>query len=731
MTAKTKQTVAAVLFMMVFLTAGPMAVAQEDAAPAEAKDTKEVKLDKLWIDLLHYIKVARPKLAQSFGQAILDSGADPRALYHLSTQSADSLSVLARGSALEGMKDIVEALRVMIEKGAQAERSDPKQIARWIDLLGGSVRQYRIGLERLIESGEYAMPQLIARLRDAKTSDTLKENIISMLPKIGKDGVRAMSVALQTTDPQLRETLANTLRAIEYPHAAPRLKELLGQKGLLERTQRIAKAALVACGGSEALDKNAAQLYYDQALKYYYQAESIAPDPRYAEANVWYWKGDLGVAFRPVPREIFCDIYAMRMARLALKHDPKFYPAYSLWMAAYLKRQADLPARRKDPLLSKDTLSASEFALASSAKYLQQVLRRALADRNSAVALGAIRQLARTTGAKSLVKPIEGGATPLVEALGYPEKRVRYLAALSLARALPDKRFNGSPLVISVLKEAVRQTGKKTALLIVADAEKRNRLKDSIRKAGWVVIDEADPAKAFSAARDSAGVDVVVLVDEPSAIDVTRKLRRDVGFAAMPVVIVSDGKKAGDLAASDKRVVAIPASADADRIAKTLAVTTGLAAGAPMDADEATEWAVKAAEAIRLLGITRNGVYDISRLEGTLIETLDDERGPVRVAAAEALATMNSAAAQRGIAKLANRSEVDEKVRVAVYAALCESIRKYGNQLTDTLAEAVLDVVTGAPRGDIRRAASQALGAMDLPSEKIIQLMTSHGADID
>lgn len=738
MTAKTTRTVVALLLGIMLLSAGSAVLAQEDAAPAEAKQDKNAELAKDWTYLLHYIKVARPKPARSHGESILESGADPRALYHLSAESPDSLSVLARGSRLKGMKEIVERIRAMIEKGAQAERSDPKQIARWIGMLGGSVRQYQIALKRLVESGEYALPQLLKKLRDTKTSDTLRENIISVLPKLGKEGVRGMSVALQTREPQLREILANALGDIEYPHAAPRLKELLGREGVLERTQRVVKLSLVSCAGAGALDKSTAQLYYDQALKYYYQAESVAPDPRYADANVWYWKeikGEDGVAFelifRPVPREIFCDIYAMRMARLALEHDPKFYPAYSLWMAAYLKREADLPTGRKDPLLSDDTLSAGEFALASSARYLQQVLWRALRDRNSAVALGAIRQLARTTGARNLVKPVAGGATPLVEALRYPEKRVRYLAALSLARALPDKRFNGSQLVIPVLRETLRQSGKKTVLLIVADVEKRNALKDAIRKAGCRVIDEANPVKAFSAARDSAGVDVAVLTDEPDAVAVVARLRKDASFAAIPVVIASGAKKATDLAARDKRVVVIPASADADRIGEALNAAGKLAAGAPMETDEATEWAVKAAEAVRLMGLTRNSVYDISRLEGTLIETLDDERGEVRVAVAEALATMNSAAAQCGIAKLANKSEVDEKVRVAVYAALSESIRKYGNQLTDTLAEEVRDVVSGAPTGAIRQAASQALGAMNLPSEKIIQLMTSQAEKID
>ena len=47
----------------------PMVLAQGPIAE------KEKKLGDLWADFLHGVKVARPDLAKSNGQAILDSGA--------------------------------------------------------------------------------------------------------------------------------------------------------------------------------------------------------------------------------------------------------------------------------------------------------------------------------------------------------------------------------------------------------------------------------------------------------------------------------------------------------------------------------------------------------------------------------------------------------------------------------------------------------------------------------
>ena len=123
----------------------------------------------------------------------------------------------------------------------------------------------------------------------------------------------------------------------------------------------------------------------------------MTPDIRYATANVWYWVDGQGLSFKAVPREIFNDVYAMRCAAQTLKQDPNYYPAVSLWLAANFRKEADLPKGAKDPTVGETDMSAEFYALASSAKYLQDVLERGLLEQNSAVALGAIGALDKTT----------------------------------------------------------------------------------------------------------------------------------------------------------------------------------------------------------------------------------------------------------------------------------------------------------------------------------------------
>jgi len=728
-TNKKRTLVLTALALAFALALGASTVPAQEDVPAAATEAKPKAPAELWGDMLHYIKIARGDLAGSFGKALLDCGAEPREIFRLSEKTPGWQDVLARGSRLEGMKEIVDKLLKIIEKGFEADRADPQRIADAIDMLTKGPAAYELGLKRLIVSGEYALPQLIQKLADPASPSGLKEVIQTVLPRLAEGQgvaarvsvVRGLSVVLQSKDAFMQEAAANALARMEYPQAAPHLKELIERKAILPRTAKVARSALVACFGRGPHTKSTAEMYYDLAKKYYDQLESVAPDARYDKANVWYWREGMGLIYKPVPREIFCDVYAMRLARLALKHDPKFYPAVSLWLAANLKRQADLPAGKKDPTQGADQPAAEYYAMAGSAKYLQDVLAIALKDHNSSVALGAIEALANTAGAKNLVK-VSGGAQPLVEALNYSDRRVRFLAAVTLSGALPGERFAGSQLVLPVLNDALRQRGRKMALLLASDEAQRNPLKDAVRAAGYGVIDQTDAAGALAAARSASGVDVAVLAAKSSPAEFVALLRRHPRFVTLPVLIAADTTRLRELAAADKRIVLVGAVSP-EAISAGLADAAKLDAAEPLTAEGAKQWAIRAAQSIRLLGMTGNKVFDISQTIKPLAAALNDAQDEVRAAAARALAVMASAEAQQAVATLAVNNQAGRAVRIQAFAALSESLRRFGNQLTDELAQAVLDIVAGKAPLPLRNAAAQALGAMNLPSERIKELI--------
>jgi len=680
-------------------------------------------LAQKWKDFIHYVNIGKADMARSFGLAILESQAEPREIYRLSNKTPDINEVLARGVRLEGMADVIRRIEKMIQDGFLAEAANPEEIAKSITLLGGTLQQFGIGRDRLKISGEYAIPQLLQKLGAPDTPSLLRERIVAVMPTLGLVAVRGYSIALQTPNPAVQEALANALRRIGYPLAAPRLKQLAENKDALPRVRNAALAALKDCVGEEQSNKSLSEICYDMAEKYYHRAESLRPDPRYDKANAWTWSADKGLGFAPVPRQILCDIYAMRMARLALQADPTSSKALSLWLAAGLKRQADLPAGAADPLKGRG--DATYYALAAGPRFLMDVLDRGLIENDAPVALGAIEALAQTGGANNLVEPIKGGIQPLVKALSFPSRQVRFLAAAALADSLPSKDFDGSAFVMTVINEALRQKGRKTALLVTASTQV-NQLKDAILAAGYEVIAGADPAKTLAAGRNSSGIDMVVLTNNPDPGTIIETMRGDTFYKTVPVVALLQSADLRRQAKEDGRIVLLPTTADAAEIGAGVASAAGLGVGKPLTSEEADAWIIRLSKSVRMLGLTNNTVHDVSRALVALSANTQSENPAVQIAAAEALAVINLAEAQQAMAKL-GCSAAPAPVRLAAFSALSESLRRFGNKVPATETKAILDVVNGSDPLNIRQGAAKAQGAQNLSPDRIKAMILGAG----
>ncbi|MBS3735330.1 MAG: HEAT repeat domain-containing protein [Phycisphaerae bacterium] len=687
----------------------------------EAADPSELTVPELWEQSLFYLRTANADAALSHIQAILNRAPEPQQMYDLSLQPPTAMTQLARGSNLPGLAEPIEKLRALIKTGYQQRRSDPERINRAIELLAGDMDNYTAGRNRLLTSGEYAVPYLIQTLMDPDISRTLRARVVNIFAAIGKDAVRPLSVSLQTGDPKLQEIFANALGQIEYPHAAPRLAELMTRDGVLPQVVEAARLALVRCAGEKALGKSPAELYYQLAEKYYYRAESLRADPRTATGNVWRWREGLGLVHIEVPRPIFCDTYAQRMARLALEHDATYYAAVPLWLSAAFNAEANLPAGQTDPLRRTTQPPARFYALASSPTYLQAVVNRALDDRNTPVASAALKALVRIIGTESLLD-----AKPLVEAMTYPDRDVRFFAAVTLARANPQRSFEGSQMVLPILAGALRQPGHKIVLLICEDVEQRNVLKAHLRKTGYTVVESADAAQAMAAAQKYSGADAVVLGARPAARGVFKLLRSDPRYVRLPLVIAHEVPAARQLASDEPTLEVLPEQPADEALDAAIERTIAASVGTPLSPDEANRWAIAAAEAVETLARDRNEVFEVDTVLPALRQACYREDPGVRQAAARATGALGGPDAQQAVAELANDAEAPELVRLTAYTALSDSLRRYGNDLSEGLIDDVRRVAQNDSASQaIRQAAAEAFGAMGLDSEDIVPFIRS------
>jgi hypothetical protein len=250
------------------------------------------------------------------------------------------------------------------------------------------------------------------------------------------------------------------------------------------------------------------------------------------------------------------------------------------------------------------------YATTAGPKYLHQALARALKDNNAYIALGAIEALATTAGEKSLLYRL-GMTQPLVQALSFNDKAVRYSAAIAIAAAGPKEKFAESKLVVENLAQTLE--------------EGTEQVSENTQQWDQQLIDS---------------------------------------------------------------------------------------------------YAVRSAEVMLKLAQERNSAIDLSAAQTTLIKATKDKRAEIQILAGQILTQLNSPDAQRSVAAMALAETNTMGVRISAFHSLAVSAKLNANLLDDGKISDIYSLV-GSQEIDpeLRSAAASAYGALNLPSEKVKDLI--------
>lgn len=435
-------------FLVLFLLIAGMAVADE--------------LSDNWNDFLHYTKIGRLDLAKGYARALIESDPDPVAVLALAEDNPNGLYLLKKAHTNEHDLELGElAGKVLdvIEQGRFERRTDSAIIAEEIRRLSGTARGQLAAVKRLRNAGEYAIPFMLDALADRQRRDEVP-NIIMALPKIGKDAIRPLAAALQSDNSAVKAEVIKALGEIGYPQSLSYLKYVAESdssaelRGLAtESIQQIKPAAS---------QSSAAGLFYQLGEDYYNHAESLAPAEDADFANVWFWgEQERRLVKESVDREYFYELMAMRCCEWALRADAEFGDAIGLWIAAFFK--AESTGLEMPDYFGQGHADAMTYATTAGAEYLHQALARALKDNNAYIALQAVEALAENAGEKSLMYRL-GMEQPLLAALSFDDKAVRYSAAIAIASAGPQENFAEGRIVVQNLAQALAESSETSEL---------------------------------------------------------------------------------------------------------------------------------------------------------------------------------------------------------------------------------------------------------------------------
>lgn len=694
----------------------------------------------------HFAAVGRFKFADANFKALADENPDPVALLELARQNANRHTILIKLITNAEVGPSARRFLDILNRGEELLRMDPYEIAVNVRKLGGPPRTAFNAAARLKESGEYAVPHLIQFLQD-ENQKALHPAIIQVIPEIGRGALNPLCIALEMPDNVTKRIVIDALARIGYRQALPYLAKVVDDEAASPECRTTARQAMSTLG-ADAQSRGA--LFYELADQYYANAESVRADPRRDTANVWYLRdGELRLVEVPTP--IFNDVMAMRCCEESLRAAPDNRAATALWIAANFRREAklglDVENEAPDALAAKDGTRPDDyprslyFARAAGPTYNHMVLARAYKDREPGVALGAIAALADTAGAASLVGP-EDVKQALVSTLAFPNRQVRIKAALALGRALPAESFAGSENVVPVLAEALAQSGRQSALIVDPDSDSANKMQAVLRSAGFECAIGSDlyGARQQATKANITSYDLILLATDmqrPDVLTAVGDLRRDLPTSATPIlVVVKEGHiaRGNSAARAAAGVEVVPEEitelGDPGEIVRQLMNRVARASQVlgmlPLSPDLSLSLAIQSCDVLRMIAERPMQVLDASRAVPALIAAVAGSPDILRVRAARALAMSASSEAQEALAAAAIRDDRSLEERVLIFGSLAESARRNGNHLgSSETVNKLIEFTMTEPDLVLRAAASKALGALDLPSNKASEIIRS------
>ncbi len=675
-------------------------------------------------DLIHYVMIDRADLAAATGEELLARGLKPTEFVKLVEESQEQARFeAAMGRALKKteLEPTAGKLLRTLEQGRLDRARDPAEIARNIALLTGNARGKVLARQRLEVAGEYALPQLLDALFD-RSNAARQAEVQQVLVRLGRHAVAPLCAALPRVNPTQQEQVVDVLGLIDYRTSVPFIADIR-TSATINNVRAACDRALTRLTGSAEMD--AASAYRELAEGYYAEKSELTSFPGEDHQLLWNYNPGVGLVMVPIRTPVFHEAMAMRLAERSLTLSGSDARTLALWVAANFSREIDTPAGYENPAYGPERREAMYYAVAAGAPLCQTVLARAIDTRDTALARRAIEAVQKTAGGKGLWGD-SADRRPLVEALGYPNRRVQYDAALAIAGAQPAEAFPGCERVVPTLAGAIRDASSRFAVVVSPTLEAYQSVRRILEKAKFNVLPAASTlAESAGAIAEAPAIDVIVTVNHsgegvPAFLDEVRGTPKT---AASPVLVLTGAEAYDSLRRRFERDLSVtvrPSASSEDALGRAVEELMQAWSGGTIEQSEARSYAERSVRALRDLAVAGSTVLNVGDAALPLIGALGTTQGSARLEVAEVLARIGQARAQVALLDAALAAGGEE--RIALLGKVADSAKRFGNMLESRQVSRVVELAMRAT-GPEGTAAAALMGALNLPNPDVLPLI--------
>lgn len=354
------------------------------------------------------------------------------------------------------------------------------------------------------------------------------------------------------------------------------------------------------------------------------------------------------------------------------------------------------------------------------------------------------RVLSSPLGAVGSTREHLSGGAAMNAALSFGDKRVRYAAAIALAKLNP-REYQNAGQVMTNLIDALGESGQRTVLVVERERDKRNRLVGLLRELGYMTYGVESGRDALARAKTFPSQDLIFVsselnanrdqtVDgegsEPLEFQFIDDLKADYRTAHVKVMVLAPTDRHEDMKSliDDQRAIDV---VDPDSIDKaSLADKIGKAFAGEAEKRDEKSRSDKIAEraALAIASLKRGHTpFDITQAATALVENVKRDAGrpdSVRIACLQAIEAVGGAA--RGgldvLAKEFTDTTNSVEVRRALAAAMGEASK--GQALSPEAFEALKAGMAEEDEG-VSTAAGYSLGKAQLTPQQAVEVFNA------
>ena len=455
----------------------------------------------------------------------------------------------------EAVKTVEEIIKRSEAANAKLYR-DPARIDKFIRNLGATPEERIYAEDQLKKAGDAVVPVMVKALRNTQDNE-LRAGILLTVIRLGPETVPGFLGAFDGLPDDLRLGLLRSLSSrpdvLSLLSAAdtdfqPHLWYYSGSKSPEAGSLRaFAVTQLEQITGAN-LGRRKPEAELTRIASAFVRHTARYRDPN--RIRLWTWD--------PAKQEVVAldatkaqadEFYAVRYLRWALELSPTDTTAQEQFLTLTV---ASAVQRGKFGDLAKADAAVYQIAAATPTATLIGLLERALAEQNTALALGLTQVLSARADRNAVVGPSPTRTGVLVRALDYPDPRVQLAAAVGLLRAASAADHAHHAKVVDVLRRAAAidqpAGGKEMGRALIADPVdmRGERVAGYFRQIGFATERFASGRDLLRRIARAADYDLIVIdrhVPNPELRDLLAQLRPDDSPARRPVLLIASSDK--------------------------------------------------------------------------------------------------------------------------------------------------------------------------------------------